>query len=98
VVAALEAHGVPVAVVRGPDDAVRDERIVRRGETVPLEHPALGKIDELVGSGLPIRYSAARAGYERPAPGLGEHNDFVYGGLLGYDPARLAELRAAGVV
>jgi crotonobetainyl-CoA:carnitine CoA-transferase CaiB-like acyl-CoA transferase len=98
VVAALEAAGVPVAVVRGPDDAVRDERIVRRGETVPLAHPTLGPIDELVGSGLPIRYSAARAGYERPAPALGEHNEFVYCGLLGYESARLAELRAAGAV
>jgi crotonobetainyl-CoA:carnitine CoA-transferase CaiB-like acyl-CoA transferase len=97
-VAALESAGVPVAVVRGPEDAVRDERIVRRGETVPLEHPALGTVDELVGSGLPIRYSAARAGYERPAPGLGEHNEFVYCGLLGYDAARLAELRASGAV
>lgn len=98
VVAALETAGVPVAVVRGPDDAVRDEGIVRRGETVPLEHPALGRLDEIVGSGLPIRYSAARAGYERPAPGLGEHNEFVYCGLLRYDVARLGELRAAGVV
>jgi crotonobetainyl-CoA:carnitine CoA-transferase CaiB-like acyl-CoA transferase len=98
VVAALETAGVPVAVVRGPDDAVHDERVVRRGETVPLEHPALGPVDELVGSGLPIRYSAARAGYERPAPRLGEHNELVYCGLLGYDAARLDELRASGVV
>jgi crotonobetainyl-CoA:carnitine CoA-transferase CaiB-like acyl-CoA transferase len=98
VVAALETAGVPVAVVRGPDDAVHDERVVRRGETVPLEHPALGAVDELVGSGLPIRYSAARAGYERPAPRLGEHNELVYCGLLGYDAARLDELRASGVV
>jgi crotonobetainyl-CoA:carnitine CoA-transferase CaiB-like acyl-CoA transferase len=98
VVAALESSGVPVAIVRGPADAVRDERLVRRGETVPLSHPALGPVDELVGSGLPIRYSAARAGYERPAPWLGEHNEFVYCGLLGYETARLAELRAAGAV
>ena len=98
VVASLEAAGVPVAVVRGPDDAVRDERLVARGETVPLVHPSLGRVDELIGSGLPIRFSAARAGYERAAPGLGEHNDFVYGGLLGYDAERVAGLRASGVV
>jgi len=72
--------------------------VVRRGETVPLDHPTLGPVDELVGSGLPIRYSDARAGYERPAPGLGEHNEFVYCGLLGYDASKLDELRRAGVV
>ncbi|HVU79420.1 MAG TPA: CoA transferase [Gaiellaceae bacterium] len=98
VIAALEESGVPAAVVRGPDDAVHDEQVLRRGETTPLEHPTLGVVDGLVGSGLPIRYSAARAGYDRPSPGLGEHNELVYCGLLGYDPARFHELRAAGVV
>jgi hypothetical protein len=29
---------------------------------------------------------------------LGEHNAAVLGGLLGYDEARIAQLRAAGVL
>lgn len=97
VVAALEAEGVPTAIVRGPDDAIRDERVRRRAETTPLVHPTLGPL-EILGSGLPIRFSAARAGYDRPAPWQGEHNDFVYGGLLGYDAGRLAQLRADRVI
>lgn len=97
-IAALEAEGVPTAIVRGPDDAVRDERVRRRGETTPLVHPTLGPVGEILGSGLPIRFSAAQAGYERPAPWQGEHNDFVYGGLLGYDAGRIAALRADGVI
>ena len=97
-IAALEARGVPTAVVRGPAEAVRDERVLRRGETTALAHPTLGPVDDLIGSGMPIRFSGASAGYERPAPWLGEHNDLVYGGLLGYDADRLANLRAAGVV
>ena len=59
-----------------------------------LLHPPLGPVDELYGSGLPIRFSAARAGYERPPPRLGEHNEFVYGGLLGYGPERIESLRS----
>ena len=35
----LERHGVPAAEVRSPADAVRDPRVLARGETVPLEHP-----------------------------------------------------------
>jgi crotonobetainyl-CoA:carnitine CoA-transferase CaiB-like acyl-CoA transferase len=97
-IAALEAEGVPAAIVRGPDDAIRDARVRRRGETTPLVHPTLGPLDEILGSGLPIRFSDARAGYERPAPWQGEHNDFVYGGLLGYDAERLAHLRSDGVI
>src|SRR4029077_11110906 len=92
-IAALEARGVPAAVVRGPAEAVRDARVLRRGETTALAHPTLGPVDDLIGSGVPIRFSGASVGYERPAPGLGEHNDFVYGGLLGYDADRLANLR-----
>jgi len=97
-IAALEASGVPTAAVRGPAEAARDERVLRRGETTALAHPTLGPVDDLIGSGMPIRFSGASAGYERPAPWLGEHNDLVYGGLLGYDADRLANLRTGGVV
>jgi crotonobetainyl-CoA:carnitine CoA-transferase CaiB-like acyl-CoA transferase len=94
----LDARGVPSAVVRDTASAVRDPRSLRRAETVPLEHPELGPVDELYGSGFPIRFSGARAGYEAPAPHLGEHNDFVLGGLLGYPPERIDALRAAGTI
>jgi crotonobetainyl-CoA:carnitine CoA-transferase CaiB-like acyl-CoA transferase len=97
-VSELEAQGVPVAVVRGPGDAVDDPRVRERHETVPLVHPTLGEISDLVGSGLPIRFSDADVGYRRPAPRLGEHNELVYGGLLGYGRGRLSQLRADGVV
>jgi crotonobetainyl-CoA:carnitine CoA-transferase CaiB-like acyl-CoA transferase len=98
VVAALAAGGVPATTVRGPGEAVRDPRLRERGETLPLEHPAFGALGDVVGSGLPIRFSEAEAGYDAPPPRLGEHNDDVYGGLLGYDPERLASLRENGVI
>ena len=34
----------------------------------------------------------------RPAPGLGEHNDDVYGGILGYSRRELSMLRQMGVI
>jgi CoA:oxalate CoA-transferase len=97
-IAALEAQGVPAAIVRDTAAAVRDPRTFRRGETRQLEHPALGPVEDVIGSGFPVRFSGARAGYESPAPWLGEHNDFVLGGLLGYPPERIDELRAAGAI
>jgi crotonobetainyl-CoA:carnitine CoA-transferase CaiB-like acyl-CoA transferase len=96
--AAFDERGVPAAIVRDTATAVRDERALRRGETVPLVHPELGPVDELYGSGLPIRFSGARAGYDRPSPRLGQHNDFILGGLLGYGPERIAGLRALGAI
>jgi crotonobetainyl-CoA:carnitine CoA-transferase CaiB-like acyl-CoA transferase len=91
VVAELEVRGVPVAIVRDAAAAVRDPRALRRGETVELA-------DDLYGSGFPVRFSAAESGYDRAAPRLGEHTDFVLGGLLEYPADRIAALRAAGAV
>src|SRR4029077_9229916 len=92
VIAELEARDVPVAIVRDAAAALRDPRSLRRGETVLLSHP------DLYGSGFPVRFSAAEAGYDTPAPGLGEHTEFVLGGLLGYSPERIQALRAAGAL
>ncbi len=97
-VARLEEAGVPAAAVRNPGDAVRDPRVVARGETVRLEHPTAGAVDDVMGMGMPIRFSASDAGFDRPAPALGEHNDFVYGGVLGYPAERVASLRARHVI
>jgi crotonobetainyl-CoA:carnitine CoA-transferase CaiB-like acyl-CoA transferase len=98
VVARLDAAGVPAAEVRGPREAVRDPGVVRRGETVPLAHPEYGPVEDVYGTGLPIRFSAASAGFDRPAPWLGQHNDAIYGELLGYSADTIAALRADGVI
>ena len=94
-VAALTAEGVPATTVRDTAAAVRDPRL-RRGETMPLEHPAFGALDDssaaasrpLLGGG---------SGLRAPPPRLGEHNDFVYGGSR-LHPARLASLRENGAI
>jgi len=94
----LESAGVPAAEVRNPDEAVRDPRVVARGETVRLEHPKYGAVDEVYGMGIPIKFSGAAAGFDQPAPALGEHNEAVYGGILGYSKEHLARLKSNGVI
>lgn len=98
VLAALDRERVPCAEVRDPSQAIRDPRIVDRADTVPLEHPVHGHVADLYGTGLPMTFSETRAGFSQPAPTLGQHNQQVYGGLLGYSRERLDELRAAGVI
>jgi crotonobetainyl-CoA:carnitine CoA-transferase CaiB-like acyl-CoA transferase len=96
--AAFEAEGAPAAPVRSTAEAVRDPDRLAQRDTVPLVHPTLGPVDDLYGSGLPIRFSAAEAGFDRAPPGLGEHNDLVYGQLLGRGAAELDVLRRDGVI
>jgi CoA:oxalate CoA-transferase len=97
-VARLDAIGVPAAEVRDPTAAVRDPQVIARGETVPLAHPKYGAVDDVYGMGMPIHFSGATAGFDRPAPALGEHNEAVYGGILGYSTERISELRSRKVI
>jgi CoA:oxalate CoA-transferase len=94
----LEARGVPCGRVRDPGEAVRDPRLLARGETEAIEHPTYGNVGDVVVGGLPIRMTGSFTGFDRSAPGLGEHNTAVLGDWLGLDPQELAALRASGVV
>ena len=94
----LEQHGVPAAEVRSPAKAVRDPRVQARGETVPLDHPKFGHVADVIGMGLPITFSDAPQTPLRPAPGVGQDNDLVYGDWLGYGKAAIEKLRVDGVI
>ena len=97
-VSILERFGVPSAEVRNPDEAVRDPRVLARGETVRLEHPKFGVVDDAYGMGIPIKFSDASAGFDQPPPGLGEHNEAIYSGMLGYSREHLEHLKSSGVI
>jgi crotonobetainyl-CoA:carnitine CoA-transferase CaiB-like acyl-CoA transferase len=94
----LHSAKIPAAEVRDPAEAVRDPRVVARNDTVLLSHPVYGAVGHLYGMGLPIKFSAATAGFNDPPPSLGEHNAAVYGGILGYGPERIQELQNQGVI
>jgi crotonobetainyl-CoA:carnitine CoA-transferase CaiB-like acyl-CoA transferase len=98
VVAKLEAVDIPTAGVRDPKAAVRDPRVVNRNETVLLSHPKYGAVEKIHGMGLPVKFSRAAAGFDQPPPELGEHNQAVYGGILGYSTQQIEELRTDGVI
>jgi crotonobetainyl-CoA:carnitine CoA-transferase CaiB-like acyl-CoA transferase len=48
--------------------------------------------------GLPVHLSETDWEISRGAPCLGEHNDEVFGDLLGLGPDEIAGLRDAGVI
>ena len=98
IAALLNAAGVAAAEVREPAAAIRDPRVVDRGETRKLRHPVYGDIDDVYGPGVPIRFSEASAEPDARTAWLGEDNDAVYGGLLGLSPDHLARLKAEGAI
>ncbi|MEO3692850.1 CaiB/BaiF CoA transferase family protein [Roseateles paludis] len=94
----LERAEVPSGRVRDPGQAVRDPRLLARGETEVIEHPTYGAVEDIIVGGLPIRMTGAFAGFDKPAPGLGQHNADVFSQFLGLDAGAIARLRAEGVV
>lgn len=99
VVAALEAADVPVAPVRHPQEALLDPRVLAREEIVALQHPRYATPPDLLSTGVPITFSAARTGFDPDMPiEVGQHNAAIYGALLGYSGERLAALTQDGVI
>ena len=93
--ARLGAEGVPGAPIRSVDRVLADPQVRQRGMVVETAHPVHGKLPAL---GTPVKVDGAMGLETAPPPTLGEHTEVVLGGVLEYSAARIAELRAAGVV
>ena len=91
----LAANAVPCAPVNHIPDMFEDPQVKARNTVVELEHKLAGKFKV---PQHPVKYSKTPPEIKSPAPLLGEHNDEVLKDLLGYDDAKLAELRAAGII
>ncbi len=91
----LDRAGIPFGPVHSVADVVEHEQIAARSMMVPTPHTSAGTVRL---PGLPIKLSGTPGSIRHGAPDVGEHNDYVYGELLGLDTARIAELRATGAI
>ena len=92
---ALTGNHVPCGIVYTIDQAARQPQVADRGLTVQVEDPILGPHDQINSA---FKYENAESRVRGPAPMLGEHNEQVLREELGYDEARIANLRACKVV
>jgi crotonobetainyl-CoA:carnitine CoA-transferase CaiB-like acyl-CoA transferase len=91
----LETHGIPSGLIYRTADMLDDPHFAAREAIVTTEHPAFGKLRM---QNVAPRLSASPSSVRTPAPELGQHNDDVYGELLGLDAAAREALRAGGVI
>ena len=78
-----------------PREVVEDEHNRAREIFVEHEHPVAGQVQF---PGAPFQLSGTPWNREGPAPQLGEHNEMVLCGRLGYRPEDLVHLRNAGAI
>jgi crotonobetainyl-CoA:carnitine CoA-transferase CaiB-like acyl-CoA transferase len=94
--ASLQEAGVPAAAVQRPGERIdHDPSTASWGLWPVATHPMMGEVRV---EGLPIHLSDTDWCIRRGAPRLGEHNDYVFGELLGIDSSRRAELREIGAI
>ncbi|WP_259754637.1 CaiB/BaiF CoA transferase family protein [Pseudomonas sp. GCEP-101] len=91
----IHAVKVPVGVINDIGRALEEPQVVARDMLVDIPH-AQNPGFRMVGS--PLKLSETPVEYQRPAPMLGEHTDEVLKRRLGLDDARLAALKAEGVI
>jgi len=92
---AAQEAGLPGAPVLKVDEIMRDEHFADRGYFVDIDHPDAGT---LTYPGLPFRLSDTTLESPTHAPRLGQHNEEVFGGMLGFTVAEVSDLRAQGVI
>ncbi|WP_244825696.1 CaiB/BaiF CoA-transferase family protein [Caballeronia sp. TF1N1] len=93
--AALEAAGVPCGPINDLGEVFDDPQVLARRMRIDLPHPEGGDV-KLVAS--PIKMSATPPEARTHPPMLGEHTTSVLKDVLGYDDARITQLRKGKVI
>jgi formyl-CoA transferase len=91
----LERHAVPFGVAYSVADIFADPHVAARRDIETVDDPTLGPVRM---QGVYPRFSRTPGAVQRGAPRLGEHNDEVYGALLGLGAEEIASLRRQGVI
>jgi crotonobetainyl-CoA:carnitine CoA-transferase CaiB-like acyl-CoA transferase len=91
----LQKAGVAAGASLNVKDLVSDPQFKARRFFVEMKHPVLGKMTL---PGLPWRPEVRQKGNYSSPPLLGEHNDYIFGELLGLTNEEIARLKEEKVI
>jgi crotonobetainyl-CoA:carnitine CoA-transferase CaiB-like acyl-CoA transferase len=93
----LREKKIPCDPVLEVKEVLDDPQLKSRGMIQELPHP-LGAPTGLKAAGFPIRFSELPAEYPGPAPMLGQNNQEIYMGLLGFSRKEMEQLEKEGII
>ncbi|MFO7856247.1 MAG: CaiB/BaiF CoA-transferase family protein [Paracoccaceae bacterium] len=93
--ALMDEHGVPAGLIYTAPDMLEDEHFKARDAIVEVPHPDFGPMKM---QNVAPRLMGTPGAVRHPGPALGEHNDEILGGVLGWSEETLADYRARGLV
>ena len=91
----LQQAGVPAEAVLSDADLYADPHLEARGFFERVAHPFIG---EYRYPGYLWKFSKMYEPFRIPPNGYGEHNDYVYGTLLGMSEEDIRDLEAQGII
>lgn len=90
-----QARGIPLVPSNDIQEVVNSPQLQAREFFVEIDHP---KVGSLTYPGAPFKLSETPWKIDRSAPLLGEHNEEVYGKLLGYSTEDQRKMKQAEVI
>jgi len=93
-IAALDQAGVPCGPINSVAEVFQDPQVKHREMLMNMPHPCGVDVPQVAS---PIRFSEGPVRYKGPPPTLGQHSGDILR-ALGYDDARIDNLRTAGAI
>jgi len=97
VVDLLSKNDLPVAPCNQIYDTLKDPHLLARNAFVEFNDPRI-KDKKLILPDFPAKFSETPGHITGPSPTLGQHNEEVLSGLLGYSKEQIAKLREERVI
>lgn len=95
VTAAAQSKGVPIVPCNSTENLFESSHLAEREFFVEIDHSQTGKLSY---PGAPYRLSETPWRVDNPAPLLGQHNEEILCGKLGYSRQELVSMRESGVI
>jgi crotonobetainyl-CoA:carnitine CoA-transferase CaiB-like acyl-CoA transferase len=92
----LQSITVPVSTVNSIEDVIEDPMV--KDKMITAVDPRTGREVFLPPTPVVTSYLESVGGQMTFPPRLGEHNEEVYGDLLGYDKKRISALKEGGII
>jgi crotonobetainyl-CoA:carnitine CoA-transferase CaiB-like acyl-CoA transferase len=90
-----QARGSAIGALYTAKDMLVDRQMAERGFFAEVEHPEIGKLKY---PGVPYRFSDIPRENPTAAPLLGQNNEEIYCGRMGYSKQDLVKLGEAGII
>ena len=91
----LHKHGIPNGKINRAPEMLEDPQFRARDAIIRVDHPEFGNIAM---QNVAPKLSETQGAVRHPGPKLGEHNNYVWGDLVGNSEDDIADLRDRGII